>query len=295
MSHTSLKNLESNIKFLQNCGVKNICVDSEGAQIRTANINKSRFLKKEQKIIFSNDESKKFYFQLYPYFDFNKIKINTFFKVGFDGLEFKVINKSNKLLKAKVVQAGKIENNKGVHFNQSINLHGLTNKDVKAIKIAKKLKVKYFALSFANNVKIVAHFRKLIGNNTFLISKIETKQGYKNIKEITKNSDAVLIDRGDLSRYFPIESIPMVQKLILQNVKSLKKECYIATNLLESMLNNFYPTRAESNDIYSCLELGAKGLVLAAETAIGKYPEECVNFINKCIIKRDKFLRFGKF
>jgi len=128
-----------------------------------------------------------------------------------------------------------------------------------------------------------------------LISKIETKQGYKNIKEITKNSDAVLIDRGDLSRYFPIESIPMVQKLILQNVKSLKKECYIATNLLESMLNNFYPTRAESNDIYSCLELGAKGLVLAAETAIGKYPEECVNFINKCIIKRDKFLRFGKF
>ena len=117
MSHTSLKNLESNIKFLQNCGVKNICVDSEGAQIRTANINKSRFLKKEQKIIFSNDESKKFYFQLYPYFDFNKIKINTFFKVGFDGLEFKVINKSNKLLKAKVVQAGKIENNKGVHFN----------------------------------------------------------------------------------------------------------------------------------------------------------------------------------
>jgi pyruvate kinase len=164
-----------------------------------------------------------------------------------------------------------------------------------AIEVGKKFKVKYFALSFANRLKDVKLFRKLIGKKSFLISKIETKKAYKNIKEITKSSNAILIDRGDLSRYYPIDSIPIIQKLIINEAKLLKTECYIATNLLESMIVNFYPTRAESNDIFSCLELGAKGLVLAAETAIGEYPKECVSFVKKCIIRRDNFLKSGKF
>ena len=95
-----------------------------------------------------------------------------------------------------------IDNNKGVHFDQKISLNSLTSKDLKAIKLGRKLKIKYFALSFANSLKDVKYFRNLIGNKSFLISKIETKSGYENINKITKNSNAILIDRGDLSRYY---------------------------------------------------------------------------------------------
>ena len=165
---------------------------------------------------------------------------------------------------------------------------------MEAIELGKELKIKYFALSFANSLTDVKYFRNLIGNKSFLISKIETKSGYENIKKITKNSNAILIDRGDLSRYYPVETIPIMQKLILKVAKSFRKDCYIATNLLESMIINFYPTRAESNDIFSSLESGAKGLVLAAETAIGNYPKECVDFVNKCIIKRYNFKNLKK-
>ena len=295
MSHTSIKDLKKKIKYLKKLNVKKICIDTEGAQIRTADVKKKIYLKKGQKFIFSNIKYPKTNFQLYPSFNFNEIKLNTFFKIGFEGLMLQVISKSDKLISAKVIVEGNIDNNKGVHFDQFINLDSLTLKDHLAIEVGKKLKVNYFALSFANSLKDVKLFRKLIGKKSFLISKIETKKAYKNIKEITRSSNAILIDRGDLSRYYPIDAIPIIQKLIINEAKLLNTECYIATNLLESMIVNFYPTRAESNDIFSCLELGAKGLVLAAETAIGEYPKECVSFVKKCIIRRDNFLKSGKF
>lgn len=294
MSHTNLKDLSIKIKSLRKLGVNNICIDTEGAQIRTSNIKKKKLLKKNQIIFFEKDLKSKNSPKLYPNFDYKRLKKNLLFKVGFEGLKLKILNSSDKKIKAKVVTSGIIDNNKGVHFSQRIDLKSVTEKDETAIKIAKKFKIKYFALSFANSEKDVIEFRKLIGNSSFLISKIETKKAYENITKIIKHSDSILIDRGDLSRYYPIGSIPIMQNLILKKAKSLRKDCYIATNLLESMIENFYPTRAESNDIFSCLENGAKGLVLAAETAIGNYPKECVDFVIECINTRFKFIKTGK-
>jgi len=105
----------------------------------------------------------------------------------------------------------------------------------------------------------------------------------KNLTKITKSSNALLIDRGDLSRYVPIEEIPVKQNMIINKAKKLRKPVYVATNLLETMIKESLPTRAESQDIYSTLKQGTKGLVLAAETAIGKNPIQCVNFLKKCI------------
>ena len=119
----------------------------------------------------------------------------------------------------------------------------------------------------------------LIGRKSNLISKIETSEAIKNLDKIIKASDKILIDRGDLSRYVPIENIPIVQMQILKKANLKKKKCYVATNLLESMVVKREPTRAEVNDIYNTLIDGANGLVLAAETAIGKYPRECIEMI----------------
>ena len=194
-------------------------------------------------------------------------------------LSVKNTTKNNKFVLAKVISSGYLENNKGVHISQNIKLPPLSEKDKFAIKIAKANGVNIFALSFANNSKNVMQIRNLIGKKSFLISKIETNNAVKNLKSICAKSDAVLIDRGDLSRYFEIEKIPPTQEKIIKIARKTNTPVYVATNLLETMIKNSEPTRAESNDIFSTLKQGASGLVLAAETAIGSNPIKCVSFL----------------
>ena len=109
------------------------------------------------------------------------------------------------------------------------------------------------------------------------------KEPVKYIDKMFKFGNEFLIDRADLSKGISIEKIPAIQKKILTKARKKGKNIYIATNFLESMVQNFVPAVNEANDIYSSLDSGAKGLVLAAETAIGKYPKECVGFLKKQI------------
>ena len=281
MSHLNIINLKKNIKFIQKNSNLDICIDTEGAQIRTK-ISKKIFLKINQKIkIYSN---KKFY--LYPLNVFEKLKKNDRLELGFDGLIIKIIKKQKNFLEAKCIREGLLETNKGVHLiNRKIKLNFLTSKDLVAIDISKKYKIKNYALSFTNSVNDIVKFNKLIPNAK-KIFKVETAQALNNFSLLNKKGNEFLIDRGDLSKDISIEKIPQAQRLIFK--KKLKKnKIYIATNLLESMIKTPYPTRAEANDIYNAIEMGAAGLVLAAETAIGKYPEECITFL-KNIIKSYK-------
>ena len=186
-------------------------------------------------------------------------------------------------LLCKVLNEGYLDSKKGVHIHSNINLPCLTEKDKYALKLAKELNIKYYAISFVNNDSDINEVKKIVGTNSFIISKIETDNAIINLKKIIKNSNALLIDRGDLSRYVPIEKIPLAQESIINQSINLKKPTYVATNLLESMIKENQATRAESHDIYSTLKEGAKGLVLAAETAIGKNPIECVRFIKRCV------------
>jgi pyruvate kinase len=293
MSHLTLKNLEKNLKLLKKSKIKNICIDTEGAQIRTLDTDK-KFLKKNSKCFLSNDKlTFKNLIRLYPKFDISNIKKDTIVKIGFDGLELKILDNKKDYLRCVVTKEGILDTNKGVHFHSDIFLKPLTNKDLQAIKVAKKFGVRIFALSFVNKANDVSIFRYHLEKKDTVISKIETKKGFFNRKKIMKISDAVLVDRGDLSRYIEIPKIPLAQRIIVNDAKLLKKKVYIATNLLETMIKSNEPTRAESNDVYSSLETGCSGLVLAAETAIGNNPVECINFLKGCLntfYKRKKLL-----
>ena len=124
------------------------------------------------------------------------------------------------------------------------------------------------------------------------IFKIETKNAVKNFNKMIKYGKNFLIDRGDLSKEISIENIPIAQRQLFQiKNKHANKNIFVATNLLESMIQNNLPTRGEANDIFNSLEMGADGLVLAAETAIGKNPIDCVLFLKK-ILKTFKFSKF---
>ncbi len=127
----------------------------------------------------------------------------------------------------------------------------------------------------------IIKLRSFFKNKIKITSKIESKKGLKNLKNILKEADNILIDRGDLSKEIPLHLIPEKQKEIILLANKYKTPVYVATNLLESMVTSREPTRAEVNDVYNTLIDGANGLVLAAETAIGKYPLECIQMILK--------------
>ena len=287
LSHTNIDEIKQKIKYLKKNKIKNICIDTEGAQVRTTHTKKKYFIKKNSTLEIYNkntlSNNKKIYF--YPFVDLSDIKIGTKIDIGFNSLSIQVIKKNllNGCLLCKVLKGGYLESKKGVHIHSKINLPCLTEKDKYALNLARKLNIKYYAISFVNNHNDLEEVIKIVGQDSFIISKIETQNAIINLDKISKHSSALLIDRGDLSRYVPIEKVPMAQENIIKRSQRLNISTYVATNLLENMIKENQPTRAESHDVYSTLKEGAKGLVLAAETAIGKNPIECVRFIKRCI------------
>jgi len=285
LSHTKIIDLKKIICKIRKKTSIPICLDTEGAQIRS--IFKSRkFLRKNQIIKIDNNVQSS-HLSLYPNI-FTQIKKDFILDVGFENLKIKIKSVKKNYLLGKVISSGYLANNKGIHIiNHKIKLPALTEKDIKAIQIGKKLNIKHYALSFTNSPKDVLFFNKILPN-CYKIFKIETKSGVKNLNSILKLSENILIDRGDLSKDIDLINVPTAQRKIQKLSIKKKKKVFVATNLLESMVENSYPTRAEINDIYNCLELGAQGLVLAAETAIGKWPLECVNMLSSIIQKFEK-------
>ncbi len=286
MSHVKIGKLQKTIKFIRRYSSTPICIDTEGNQIRT----KVKSTIKLKKNFIGKINRTGGIFNLYPNSVFDQVKINDILEIGFDNLKIKIIKKKNNLIKFKTLVSGNLENNKGVHLaNRNISLKYLTEKDFKAINIAKKLKIKNFALSFTNTHEDIKKFNSILPNSR-KIFKVETSLAIKNLNKLFKYGKNFLIDRGDLSKDITLEKIPYFQRFIFKKAKKFKKvKIFIATNFLESMIEKPYPTRAEANDIFSSLEMGASGLVLAAETAIGKYPAESVAFI------RDMYSTFRKF
>ena len=278
MSHLSVNQLKKQIIFIKKHTKTPICIDTEGAQIRTK-VKKNIFIK-SGKIIKIHKNN---FFFLYPEIIFFKLKPGDILDVGFKNLKIKILNRKKLFLNCLVVSSGYLENNKGVHVtNRNIKLNFLTDKDYEAINVGLKNKIKHFALSFTNSTDDINKFNKILPTQ-IKIFKIETALAVKDIEKIMKKGKNFLIDRGDLSKEVNLKKIPIIQRKICKFGKKYKTNVFVATNFLESMVENNYPTTGEVNDIYTTLEMSAKGLVLAAETAIGKYPIECVQYFNEFI------------
>ena len=282
LSHTPLDQVENNVKRVQSWTDVPVCLDSEGAQLRNGSmVNEKVEFTKGEEIRISLDpivgDSTQFSFN--PLSVLKQFGVGDIIQVDFNHVSFEITSKSDDYFTALVVSDGAIGSNKAADINRDLKFDPLTVKDRRAIEIGLKNNVKNFALSFANLPEDVDLMRSLCGSDARIICKIESPSGVNNLESIIDRTDEILIDRGDLSRRVPIERIPFLQRRIISTSRRMDTPVFVATNLLESMVTTRSPTRAEVNDVVSTLEMGANGLVLAAETAIGKYPVEAVKMI----------------
>jgi pyruvate kinase len=286
LSHTRIEDLEDVIKTIRSFTEVPICIDSEGAQIRTRKLVGGKINLEEGarlNIRFDGEDGDSGNLSFYPGDIASKFLPGDEIDIDFYGARLQVEKTSDQSATAIVIRGGNIGENKAVSVNRQIELPYVTKKDIAAIAVGRQMGVGHFALSFTNTETDVQEFRSRIGGSAFLISKVESVRGLRNLMGIADEADAILIDRGDLSREVPIEQIPFIQRRIIASVKSRGKPVYVATNLLESMIEWHAPNRAEVNDVVSTLEMGASGLVLAAETAIGNHPLEAVRTVRRLI------------
>ena len=199
-----------------------------------------------------------------------------------DGLvELKVVALSDTDIDCEVVNGGFISSNKGVNIpDVYVNLPALTERDIEDIKFGIKMGFDYIAASFIRSASDVLKIRRVLEENggagINIISKIENRQGVRNIDEILSVSDGIMVARGDLGVEIPLQEVPLVQKDLIKKASAACKPVITATQMLESMVSNPRPTRAEVNDVANAIFDGSDAIMLSGETAQGKYSVEAV-------------------
>ena len=292
LSHTDLEDVAQIIRKIKNWTETPICLDSEGAQLRNQRMKweptqliKGEYVTVHFEEVFGDAKN----ISLNPPGAARQLREGDIIFLDFNHARLKVVKIQPSHCTTIVEKTGSIGSNKAADVNRKLEFDSLTAKDLKAIEIGSKLGVKNFALSFTNTKKDVEWMREVCGPEANIICKIESEQALLNLPEILALADQILIDRGDLSRQIPIEKIPFLQRKIISKANEQGKPVFVATNLLESMVSQQTPNRAEVNDTVSSLEMGASGLVLAAETAIGKFPVDAVRMIRSLIMENDKY------
>jgi pyruvate kinase len=180
----------------------------------------------------------------------------------------------------RIVNGGMLSSKKGVNLpNTKISLPSLTDKDIEDVNFALSFDVDWIALSFVRSGRDILQLKKIIedrGKHTRIVAKIEKPEALEDIDAIIDAADAIMVARGDLGVEIPFDRVPMVQKQIVSKCIMKGKAVIIATQMMESMMTNFRPTRAEATDVANAVVEGADALMLSGETSVGQYPVEAI-------------------
>lgn len=190
-------------------------------------------------------------------------------------------------VEAKVIQGGPLKSKKGVNLpNTRISLPCLTEKDLADLEVAMECEMEWVALSFVRNPNDVYELRDILQKNNapcHIISKIEKPEAVVEIDEIIEASDGIMVARGDLGVEVPMQGVPLIQKMIVNKCHLASKPVVIATQMMETMIDNMTPTRAEVNDVANSVLDGADAVMLSGETSVGNYPVQVIETMGKII------------
>ena len=215
------------------------------------------------------------------------VKMDDIILIDDGKIEVKVTGFGEHQVETKVIHGGPLRPRKGINLPYTeVSAPSLTEKDREDLEFGLKNNVEWIALSFVRNAKDVKDLKAIIeesGKNCKVIAKIEKPQALEELDEIIEVSDGLMVARGDLGVETLMEDVPMVQKLIVKKCNKQFKPVIIATQMMESMIENARPTRAETNDIANSIMDGADALMLSAETAVGKYPINVIKSMSKTI------------
>lgn len=202
-------------------------------------------------------------------------------------IELKVKELREKEIVTEVIYGGKLKSRKGINLPfTKVSAPSLTEKDIKDLEFGLANDVEWIALSFVRSAEDIRDLRKRIndaGRRCKIVAKVEKPEAITNIDGIIDETDAVMVARGDLGVEIFMEEVPMAQKMIVEKCNKLAKPVIIATQMMESMIENPRPTRAETNDVANAVMDGADALMLSAETAAGAFPVEVIRSMVKTI------------
>ncbi len=279
-----------------------LLLDTKGPEIRTGDFKDGQvLLKEDNEFILVNkdiigDETKCTITYKELYKDVargSKILIN-------DGLvELEVTEIKNKDIYCRVLNGGAVGNHKGINVpGAEIRLPALTKQDIDDIKFGIENDFDIIAASFVRKASDVVEIRKILekngGKDILIISKIENREGIKNFNDILKVSDGIMVARGDLGVEIPVEEVPIVQKNIIEKCYQTGKPVITATQMLDSMIRNPRPTRAEASDVANAIFDGTSCVMLSGETAAGKYPLETIEVMARIAEKAERSLDYWK-
>ncbi len=255
-----------------------IIVDIKGPEIRLR-VKRKRTIKKGDLLeVGFNREEISFNHDFY-----DKMNIGDDVYIDNGKIRTRVAEKDSGILRLLVRNDGEIDDGKGVNIpNKQLSVPSLSKKDLEIIEFAKEHDVEYIALSFARNVQDVNILKsKADGFKGAIIAKIENFEGVKNFEEILDAVECIMVARGDLGVEIEPERVPLVQKSIIRLCNQTGKTVATATEMLESMMRQPTPTRAEVSDVANAILDGTDAMMLSGETSIGKYPVESVSMMSR--------------
>lgn len=273
-----------------------LLMDTKGPEIRLGTFYGGKvFLKKGQEFVLTSTPMIGNEREVYVNFD----KIAEIVKPGdkillSDGLIELCVNeiRGNRVICA-VLNGGELKDKQGVNIpNKSLPLPALTQKDLEDILFAIKVDADFIAASFVRKADDVLEIRRVLkengGDAIHIIAKIENQEGLQNVDEIIDVADGIMIARGDLGVEIPVQDVPIVQKQIIAKCNAVGKPVITATQMLDSMIRNPRPTRAEATDVANAIFDGTDAIMLSGETAAGQYPVEAVTMMASIAREADK-------
>ena len=277
-----------------------ILLDTQGPEIRTGETSQIIDLKPGEKVAITvRDETDVELSSIHVNYEdlISKVNVGDLISVDNGLMNFEVLQKEEALLHCKVLHGGRLGSKRHVNIpGVRIDLPSLTKKDKEDILFGMKQDVDFIALSFvrsASDVEDLKDFLKSRLKKVKIISKIEDKEGLANLDLITRVSDGVMVARGDLGIETDLANLPNIQRKIMHRCAKWGRRSIVATHLLESMIDNPIPTRAEVTDVANAIYEGADAVMLSGETSIGNYPVECVEFISRIAKQTEKYNTLG--